>query len=87
MRPIVIDGVAWYVGLSVARSVTVVSPAKTAEPIEPFGLWTRIGPRNRVLDGVQMPIRRGHFEGKGAAIVKFWDSLPGAVEKWLNRWR
>jgi len=29
---------------SVGRSVTVVSPAKTAEPIEmPFGLWTQAG--------------------------------------------
>ena len=37
MRPIVTDGVALSVGLS----VTVVSPAKTAEPIEmPFGLRT-----------------------------------------------
>jgi len=30
----------------VCRSVTVVSTAKTAEPIEmPFGLRTRVGPR------------------------------------------
>ena len=36
----------------VCRSVTIVSPAKTAEPIEmPFRLWTRVGPRNHVLDG------------------------------------
>jgi len=32
-----------------------VSPAKTAEQIEmPFGGLTRVGPRNRVLDGVQI---------------------------------
>ena len=31
---------------------TSVSPAKTAAPIEmPFGLRTRVGPRNHVLDG------------------------------------
>ena len=43
-------------GLSVCRSVTIVSPAKTAEPIEmPFGLWTPVGPRRRELDGVQIP--------------------------------
>ena len=36
----------------VCRSVTVVSPAKTAEPIEmPFGLKTRVGPRKHVLGG------------------------------------
>ena len=32
-----------------------------AEPFEmPFGLWTRVGPRNRVLDGGP----RGNFEGE-----------------------
>jgi len=31
-----------------------VSCAETAEPIDLlFGLWTRMGPRNHVLDGVQ----------------------------------
>ena len=48
MRLVATDGVTW----SVCRSVTIVSPAKTAEPIEmPFGLCTRVGPRNHVLDG------------------------------------
>ena len=60
MRSIVIptDGpsIAWFVGLCVSlwvcRSVTLVSPAKTAEPIEmPFGLWAWMGRRNCVLDG------------------------------------
>jgi len=38
------------VGLSVNLSDTVVSPAKTAAPIEmPFGLRTRVGPRNHVF--------------------------------------
>ena len=37
---------------SVCLSVTVVSPAKTAEPIEiSFGIWTRVGQRSRVLGG------------------------------------
>ena len=46
MRPIVADR------LSVCLSVTIVSPAKTAEPIEmPFGVWTRVGARKHVLDG------------------------------------
>jgi len=36
MRPIVNNRVAW----SVSLSVTLVNPAKTAEPIEmPFELW------------------------------------------------
>ena len=47
-------------GLSVGRSVTIVSAAKTAEPIEmPFGTWTRVGPRKHVLDGVHIGATRG----------------------------
>jgi len=41
---------------SVGRSVKLASPAKLAEPIKmPFGLWTRVGTGNHVLDGVQIP--------------------------------
>ena len=51
MRPILTDQVAWSVGLSVGLSVTLVSPAKTAAPIElPFGLRTLVGPGKHVLD-------------------------------------
>jgi len=33
---------------------------KTAEPTEmPFGLWTRVGPRNNVLDGGHEPPWKG----------------------------
>jgi len=46
----------WSSGLS----VTLVSPAKTAGPIEmPFGLWTLVGPRNHVSDGVQITHAKG----------------------------
>ena len=38
--------------LSLCQSVTLASPAKTAEPIEvPFGFWACMGPRHHVLDG------------------------------------
>ena len=48
MQPILTDRVAWSVGLS----VTLVSPAKTAAPIDlPFGLRTWVGQGNHVLDG------------------------------------
>jgi len=51
MRPIVIDRVLQH-GLSVCLSVTLVTPAKTAKPIEmPFWLRTRVGAGNHVLDG------------------------------------
>jgi len=49
----------------------VVSPAKTAEPIEmPFGSRTSVGQRNQVLDGVQIPHGNEHFERKERFIVK-----------------
>ena len=49
-----------------------MSPAKTAELIEmPFGLWTRVGPGNRVLDGgPDPPMERGNFESGGAVHCK-----------------
>jgi len=35
--------------------LTFVSHAKTAEPIEmPFGRLTRVGPKNRVLNGIEI---------------------------------
>jgi len=53
-----VDATYCYIPSSVVcRSVTVLSPAKTAEPIEvPFGLWTpeiwtRVGPKKHVLGG------------------------------------
>ena len=62
MRPIGTDGVAWSLGLS----VTIVSPTKTAEPIEmPFGLWSRMGTR--------LPMERGNFEGERRPTVKYRD--------------
>ena len=65
----------------VGRSVTIMSPAKTAEPIEmPFGLWTRVGPRNHVLDGVQIsPWKGAILSGKGWPIVKYSDHRPRAA--------
>ena len=65
MRSIVTDRVAWSVGWS----VTLVSPAKTAEPIEmPFGLWAWMGPRNRVLDGGLDHPWKGTILGKGRPL-------------------
>jgi len=58
------------VRLSVGRSVTIVNPARTAEPIEMlFGMWTRLSPRNHVLDaGTDPPTRRGFFGGDGGPL-------------------
>jgi len=51
--------------LSVGRTVChVVSPAKTAEPIEmPFVLWARMGAKNQLLDGGSDPHGKGQFYG------------------------
>jgi len=78
--------VCWSVG----QSVTLVSPAKTAEPIEMlFELRTRVGAGNYVLDGCpDFPMERGNFEGrKGHPIVKYRDTLLSSVQKQLNRFR
>jgi len=57
VRPIVTDRVAWSVSLSVDVSVSHTSdPSKTAEAIElPFGLRTRVRPRNHVLHELHIP--------------------------------
>jgi len=53
----------WLCGLSVCHDH---EPAKMAEQIKmPFGLWTWLGPRNRMLDGGPGPVmQRGNFEGE-----------------------
>jgi len=38
----------------------------------PFGLRTRVSPKNHVLDGVKIPMGRGNFEG--APTVKYRDT-------------
>ena len=69
---------------SLSLSVTLVIPAKTAEPIEmPFGLRSD-GPR----DGVQiLPCKGAILRGKGGPIVKYRDTLWSSVQKQLNRSR
>ena len=53
--------------LSVCQSVTVVSPAKMAEPVEmPLGLRARMGLRNHVLGGDQdLPWVGAILRGRG----------------------
>jgi len=78
MQPILTDRVAWSVGLS----VTLVTPAKTAAPIElPFWLRTWVAPGNHVLDGgPDPPMGRGKFlEENGCPIVKYRDTLRSSV--------
>ena len=83
MRSIVTDRVAWSVGLS----VTLVSRAETAAPIElPFGLRTWVGPGSHVLDGgPDPPTGKGQIFGEnGRPIVKYRDTLRLSVQRRLN---
>jgi len=52
-----------------------------AEPIEMlFGLWTRVGHTNHVLDGVQIPRVNGVIlKGKGCSVVSCGDCCPCMV--------
>jgi len=63
MRPTITNRVAWFVGSYVCLSVGHTSePCKTAAPIEmPFGLRTRVGTGNHILDGVQIPHGKQQF--------------------------
>ena len=59
-----------------------MSPAKTAEPIEmPFGWVTQMGPRNCVLDGVQMSHAQGAILGAVWPIEKHCESAAVYAEK------
>ena len=56
MQPIATDVVAW--------SACVCLFVKTAEPIEMrFGELTRVGPRNHVLDRIEIPTGSCKFLG------------------------
>ena len=60
--------------------------AITAEPIEaPFWLWDRVGSRNQVFDGVQIPLLAEKEQFLGKAIID--DTVPSAMQKWLKRSR
>jgi len=58
----------------------LVSPAKTAEPIETsFGFGTRVDPGNHALHGSPNPrTDRGNFEGGGASHCKVY-GLSGNI--------
>ena len=64
--------------LFVCLLVTFLSSAKTAELIKMlFEVVTLMGPRNHVLDGVEITSGRGNFLGKmWQPIVKYRVTLP-----------
>jgi len=64
-NPVVTDRVLW------SFSLLLVSPAKTAEPIEmPFGLWAQMGPRNHDREMLRDVVMATNF-GTKTAITGF----------------
>jgi len=66
----------------------VVICAKTAEPSDsvqpteiPYGLWTRMGPRNHVLDGGPDTHVKGQLLGERTCPGMPINSLSSAVQK------
>jgi len=66
---------------------SAVIHAKSAELIAmPFGLWAWMGPRNCVRWGPDPPWDGDNLKGgKGWPIVKYSDTRPWSVQKWLNQ--
>jgi len=53
--------------MSIGWSVAIVSPARTAEPVEMPFVWDvdSDGPKEpRIVWGLQLPVRRGNFEAE-----------------------
>ena len=70
-------------------SLSLVSPAKTAETIKlPFALRTRGGPMKHVLHEVQMPTWEGAiWGGNRQTIVQYRDTPRSSVQTRLNQSR
>jgi len=61
----------------------VVSPVKTAEPIEmPFRLRTWVGPRNHVLDGVHIPMGRAILNTLRLVVLKTAEPIEMLFRLW-----
>ena len=77
MQPILTDRVAWSVGLSVCLTVSLSDTLLSPEQIEmPFGLRTRVGPGNHVLDeGPEPPWEGAILRGEGHPTAKYGDTM------------
>jgi len=63
-------------------SIAFVTHTKTAEPIEmPFGMMTRVGRRDHVLDGGPDPQGKGQFFGGEERKEYTITSLPCSLQK------
>jgi len=79
MRPIVTDGVAWPVGLSVRLSVCQTSETCKNGKTDRYDVSVvqSVGPKEPcIIDGIHIPHDKGQFLGqRGWPIVKCRDSL------------
>ena len=101
MRPIVTDvwrgllhscdngPTAYCTCVCVCVSVTKWHPAKTAGTIEmPFGMWGRVGPSNRVLDGRGLdPSGEGAILGISCPLNTIADGAYFAAVRQVALWR
>jgi len=87
MRPIVTDRVAWSVGRSVGRSVTLVIPTKRLHHRDAVWVENSGGTKEPCIKWGPDPLMgRGNFEGeKGRLTVKYRDTLRSSVQKRLDR--
>jgi len=78
---------------SVCRSVTIVSHAKTAEPIEmPFGIWIRVGRSKEPCirwgwGPVPAPRKGAILRGEWRSIMKYRDSVVSCAKTAVPRSR
>ena len=79
-------GAYWRHMANTIEQSTFGRRAETVEPTAmPFRVWTWLGPRNHVLDGVQVaPCQGATFRGKGHVRACPMTLLPWAVQQWLN---
>jgi len=74
-------------GLCVCLFVSTWNCAETAKPIEmPFGMWTRVGPRNQLLGGAHVPpMVRGNCWGCNSAFRRSsLTTCAGELSEWIE---
>jgi len=87
MPPVVTDRVPWAFVWSAGLSVTVVSSAKTYGPIKmPFGLRTRVGPRNHVLMQSGMRASTGGVLATKSERRMLASTCLYSLYAWFARW-
>ena len=69
---------------SVDLSLTIMNPVKMAQSIIPFGLWTRVGPRNAHWHHLANTIEPSACGGEAAFLSNYFDHLFPLVVGWVG---